>query len=402
MSQKLQDGIVIPTPKLIDVNKIKKHPNNIKEHPAEQINNLMKLMKIVGFKDPIVLDKEYEIKAGHGRLEAAINLGMKKVPWIPLEGLTKKQMALFMYMDNHVNESPWILDNVQLLLEDVPLSDLKEFEVGWDEVFDREIEEETEEIPPVPENPKAKLGEMYQLGNHVIMCGNSETDLPKLLQDKKIKLLFTDPPYGVEYVQRKFIDSKVKNKFKPIKNDEKQGDELRNWIKSIFSEIIKFCENTPIYVFAPSMMESLMILQGLMDSGFHLQSQIIWKKNQFVLGRADYHWKHEIIWYGYSSNPHYWCGDRTQDTIWEVKKDPHSSYQHPTQKPTELASRAILNSSKHDDLIFDAFLGSGSTLIVCEQTDRICYGMELDPAYIDVTIQRWENFTGKKAQLITS
>ena len=141
-----------------------------------------------------------------------------------------------------------------------------------------------------------------------------------------------------------------------------------------------------------------MILSGLMDAGFHIQSQIIWAKNQFILGRGDYHWRHEIIWYGYESNPHYWCGDRTQDTIWEIKKDAHSSYKHPTQKPIELSKKAIQNSSRKGDILLDPFCGSGSTLMACEQTNRICYSMELDPAYVDVIIKRWEQFTGKKAK----
>jgi DNA modification methylase len=146
--------------------------------------------------------------------------------------------------------------------------------------------------------------------------------------------------------------------------------------------------------------ESFMILSGVEDSGFHMQSQLIWYKNQFILGRADYHWRHEIIWYGYTGKNHYWCGDRTQDTVWEIHKDSHTSYTHPTQKPVELSLKAIKNSSKSDNIILDPFLGSGSCLIACEQSNRICYGIELDPGYIDVVITRWENHTGKKAKKV--
>ena len=151
-------------------------------------------------------------------------------------------------------------------------------------------------------------------------------------------------------------------------------------------------------MWSPPLLEGAEILRALVDSKIHVQSQLIWNKERLVLGRADYHWQHEICWYGYVGEKHYWCGDRKQTSVWNQKKD--NNYVHPTQKPVELAERAIVNSSKSGDSVLDMFGGSGSTLIACEKTNRKCYTMELDPHYCDVIIARWEAVTGKKAEKI--
>ena len=290
-------------------------------------------------------------------------------------------------------------DNKLDMFADFLAEPIEDFQIILEKNFDIIFDKEEEPIPEPPKKPKSKIGEVYQLGKHRVMCADctDEKSIKQLLGDSKINLVTTDPPYGVKYEQGKFTGIKVKKRFEPIKNDEKQGNELREFIEYVFTLLEKFCDSTPIYVCSPSMIPSLAILQALMNVGFHMQSQIIWYKNQFILGRADYHWQHELIWYGYYGKNHYWCGDRTQSTVWSISKDPHSSYEHPTQKPVELFKRMIKNSSKKDQIIYDPFLGSGSTLIACEQTNRICYGMELDPGYIDVIIQRWQNYTNKKA-----
>jgi len=356
---------------LIEISKLKLHPNNIKSHSEDQINNLCKLMKIVGFKDPIVIDKKFEVKAGHGRLLAAQQLGMYKVPYILLEGLTKKQMDLFMYMDNYINESPWIEDNVQLLLEDMPTTLLDNFEVNWDDVMTIEPTEETDEIPEPPENPKSKLGEIYQLGNHRIMCGDStdSKNIGLLMDTKKAQAVITDPPYGLGgYAGRS-------GKFEKMKGDNEDVTKFYAAIDRTIPEIYMWC--------------SWSYLQKSKETPRDI---IVWKKNNFGMGRG-YRGQYEIcLYFGKFSG--------SDSDVWEIAKDNVSGYKHPTQKPVALGVRAIKNSTKRGEIIIDYYLGSGSTLIACEQTNRICYGMELDPAYIDVIITRWENYTNNKVKLI--
>lgn len=356
---------------LIEISKLKLHPNNIKAHPEEQIKNLMELMRIVGFKDPIVIDKKFEVKAGHGRLQAAEKLGMTKVPYVPLEGLTKKQMDLFMYMDNYVNESPWIDDNVQLLLEDVPLPDLENFAVNWDEIIISNPQNETEEIPEPPDTPKTKLGDVYLLGKHKVMCGDAtnQESLNNLLLNSKPQLLYTDPPYGLGgYAGRS-------GKFDSMKGDDDDPTQYYQSLPKSIPERYIWCTWKNLKTFDESP-----------------RDVIIWKKNNFGMGKG-YRNQYEMCMY-------FGTFAKSDSDVWEVKKDIVSEYKHPTQKPIELATKAIINSSKQSDLVLDPYMGSGSTLIACEQTNRVCYGMELDPRYVDVIVQRWENYTRKKATLL--
>lgn len=258
-----------------------------------------------------------------------------------------------------------------------------------------------EDEVPEPKAPRAKLGDVYRLGSHRLMCGDS-TNLKhaeKLMKGAKADLIFTDPPYGVAYEQGKFTGSTPKKKFDPIANDEKQGKDLYDFLAAIWKcAHAMTAEVSVIYSWSPPLLEGAEILKSLVDSGWHIQSQIIWDKTRLVLGRADYQWRHEICWYGYKGKNHFWCGDRDQTSIWQQKRD--NAYEHPTQKPVELAERAIQNSVKETGSVLDLFGGSGSTLIACEKTNRSCYMMELAPQYVDVIIERWENYTGKKAKLV--
>ncbi len=358
--------VKIAAPGLIDISSVKLHPTNVKQHPDSQIKNLKQLIKWVGFKDPIVLDKDDMCRAGHGRLIAAQQLGMKQVPFVRLEGLTKKQMDLFIYMDNQINESPWIKENVQLILQEIPMQDLELFEVDWQGVRVPKFEEEQYQVPEIPGEPKAKLGQMYKLGNHVIMCGDSLTQLEILLKGKKPTMLFTDPPYGLGgYAGRS-------GNFTPVAGDDQAVEKFYNALPKDIPERyiwgnwanIKSIDEIP-------------------------RDVIVWKKNNFGMGKG-YRGQYEIcLYFGRFAG--------SDSDLWEVKKDFVTEYKHPTQKPTELGRRAIMNSTKEKDIVLDCYMGSGSTLIACEQTNRICYGMEIDPGYIDVIITRWENFTGRKA-----
>jgi DNA modification methylase len=186
--------------------------------------------------------------------------------------------------------------------------------------------------------------------------------------------------------------------FDAIANDDKQADELFGFILDVASNAKPhLVENGCVYFWSPSMTPSLMILYALIQAGFHMQSQIVWVKNQFILGRCDYHWQHELCWYGYQGTNHKWYGGRTQSSVWNIDKDSHSAYKHPTQKPVALAERAINNSSDRENIVVDLFGGSGSTLIACESLKRRCFMMELDPIYCQVIIDRFEKYTGQKA-----
>lgn len=358
---------------------------------------------MIGFKDPIVIDKQGEIKAGHGRLLAAQELGMTRVPYIPLEGLTKKQMDMFMYMDNQVNESPWIDDNVQSLLQDMPETILENYDVNWDDIITAEPEEETEEIPEPPAIPKSKRGEVYQLGKHRIMCGDctSKESISRLLVDCKFDLLLTDPPYGVDMGNKnEFLNELSKSQghagnriTKEMANDN--IDDYMKFFKS-FLELVPFNEKSVFYIFM-SDQKLRELLNTLHDLKFKMSNILIWNKNSAGFGRKDYHSKHENIVYGWKNTHKFYTNYAT--TVLDFDK-PLFNKLHPTMKPLELISQIITNSTKKNMTVYDPFLGSGSTLIACEQTNRICYGMELDPAYIDVIITRWENYTGKKAKLL--
>ena len=399
----LENGIkILKGLPLIEISRLKRHPNNIKKHPEEQIKNLMELMKIVGFKDPIVIDKKEEVKAGHGRLDAAELLGMTRVPYVPLEGLTKKQMDLFMYMDNYVNESPWIDDNVQLLLEDISLPDLNTFEVNWDEIIISEPQAETE-IPEPPKTPKSKLGQIYQLGKHRVMCGDATKDIEKLVNGITVNLLFTDPPYGISVVQNGGIGGDgygfTANSAPSSKLDGKLIH--RRLYKKIEGDDVPF---DPTFLLSLSKTQIIFGANHFTDKLPKNSHWLVWDKKQGEQEKyTDNFSDAELMWTNISklvsvkTYRHVWNGmTRKGDRKTELKERVH-----PTQKPVGLFAEIIKDYSKQNNTILDPYLGSGSTLIACEQTNRICYGMDIDPGYVDVIVQRWENYTGKKAVLIS-
>lgn len=402
--QKLDDYEIIELP----IEKIKPDPTNPNVMSDEKFKALKVGLK-KKFSYPVIVDQNHIIIDGFHRWKAWKELGNHSIRVIIQHCETEIERKIWRQVYNKVrgehdkirDASEFLaiynskrIDNFVQLIGQPKEDFLRVLEQKYNMEFEST---ETDETPPLPPKAKAKTGEIYQLGKHRIMCGDTASDLIVLLNDKKIDMIWSDPPYGVGYEQGKFTGVKIKKRFEPMQNDEKRGEKLQTWIYEMYKEIKKHSPNAPIYVCSPPMIPSLAILKGLIESGYHMQSQIIWVKDRFILGRADYHWKHEIIWYGYESNPHCWNGGRSLDSVWEIKRDNAIDYNHPTQKPVALSLNAIKNSSNEGDLILDPFLGSGSSLIACEQTGRICYGMEIEPRYIDVIIQRWENYTGKKA-----
>ena len=367
--------------------------NNSRTHSKEQVNQICASINEFGFTNPLLIDEKDNIIAGHGRLMASKKLGMEDVPCIVLEGLTEAQKKAYIIADNKMAlNAGWDEELLKIELENLKELDFNLELTGFnvDELDDilgteeeKEVVEDDFEIE-VPEEPKAKLGDIYQLGNHRLMCGDSTSvdDVEKLMNGNKADMVFTDPPYGVDY--------------EGINNDSRSG--LEELLNGAFSNMmINSKEGSSVYCFHSDRCAD--IFHKIFRQYCHFSSMIIWEKQSLVLSQTDYQSIHEPCMYGWFNNGnHNFYGDRKQTSVW--KYDRKSIEGHTTPKPIELICNALNMSSKPKENILDLFGGSGSTLIACEQLNRNCYMMELDPKYIDVIINRWEQFTGKKAVLL--
>lgn len=374
-----------------DINHIKAYDKNPRNN-ANSIDRVADSIAEFGFRQPIVVDEDMIILAGHTRLLASKQLGLKKVPVHIAEGLSNAQKKAYRIMDNKSSEdSEWnqdllnleikdlIEDNYYLNMTGFTPEEIDALSVLTESVLEGETDED--DIPKIPKEPKSKLRDIYELGHHRLMCGDSISidDVDKLMDGKKADMVFTDPPYNVAFNGRS-------GKFDVIKNDNLKENEFNNFINSFLSilEILKvgtyyICCNWSFY--------------GVLQLKLKPKTCIVWAKNVFGLGKG-YRHQHEFILF----NGHIKKEITNESDLWSISKD--SKYKHPTQKPVELAKRAINNSSYEGNIVLDLFGGSGSTLIACEATARKCYMMELDPIYVDVIVKRWEDFTGKKAKLI--
>jgi DNA modification methylase len=418
------------------IENIKPYEKNAKKHPKKQVEQVAKSIKEFGFNQPIVIDKKGVIIVGHGRYEAAKLLGLSDVPVIEVE-LTEEQAKAYRLADNKLNESEWEMD---LVIEELKgLSEDMLDLTGFDK--DLIIEpDEKDDVIPEDAPPVAQLGDIWALGRHRVMCGDAtkKEDVERLMDGKKADMCFTDPPYNVDY--QGGMGTHAQNKRDRIKNDNMSKEQFKEFLYSAM-QLINKNTNGGVYVcMSSSELDSLK--ESFERAGGHWQSFIIWVKNNFTLSRADYQNTYEPILYGWSDKTknHYFLGDRDVANVWEdlselktefdgenttisfsgfkvkikgkaegqvVRKKqkidiwrydkPISSKLHPTMKPVQLIFEAIRNSSKEEEIVLDTFLGSGSTLIACEKTNRICYGMELDPKYVDVIIKRYEDYTDNKA-----
>ncbi|TKN13912.1 DNA modification methylase [Enterococcus sp. VV15] len=356
-----------------------------------------------GFVDPPIFNKRTgNLVGGHQRVTVAKDLGLCEeievsVVDLPLD----KEKALNIALNKISGR--WDDDKLALLLKelDADILDLSGF--VEDEIqdvieqYDMRLDMENEAIDDefeieLPEKPKATLGDIYQLGNHRLMCGDStnKEHIELLMDGDKADLLITDPPYNVNY------EGKTEDSLK-IQNDNKTSSEFYEFLKSAFDSVADYLrEGASFYVWYASS-EVVNFVSSLVDTNFLVKQELIWFKNSLVLGRQDYHWQHEPCLYGWKNDgSHMWYGDRKQTTILEFDKH-LANKEHPTMKPIPLFDYQIKNSSKKGDKILDMFGGSGTTMIACEQNDRHAYLMELDPRYVDVIVNRWEEFTGKKA-----
>ena len=380
--------------KMIKVEEIKPYEKNprINDEAVEYVANSIKEF---GFKVPIVVDKNNVIVAGHTRYKASKTLGLDEVPCIVADDLNEEQIKAYRLADNKVSEKAmWDYELLNLELLDIPNIEMSDF--GFDLDFNVEEEKEIieDEVPEVPEEPKSKLGEIYQLGNHRLMCGDStkEEDVNKLIGDKGkiIDLLITDPPYNVNY------EGGTKDKLK-IKNDNMENEMFHQFLFDVFTNAYNVLKDGASFYCWYASREVVNFHTSIEESGFTVKQELIWNKSSLVMGRQDYQWKHEPCLYGWKeTNSHVWYGDRKQTTVIDWEK-PSKSDLHPTMKPVGLFDYQIKNSSKAGDNILDLFGGSGTTIMACEQNNRNAYVMEYDPKYVDVIIERWEKFTGKKA-----
>lgn len=368
----------------------------------EAVKYVAESIKQFGFKVPIVIDKHGVIVAGHTRYKAAKKLCMTEVPCIVADDLTDEQIKAFRLADNKVAEkAEWDFDLLAGELEDLFDIDMTAF--GFDEDVEDEpvevVEDDFEMAPP--EEPKAKRGDIYKLGNHRLMCGDSTSidDVGRLMDGEKATMGFTDPPWNVNYGAVK--DGNAQG-YKPrtILNDFMGTEDFKEFMNKAFASLnFAMLDGAMTYVVMSAQEWGNMMLT-LAQNNYHWSSTIIWNKDSLVLSRKDYHTKYEPIWYGWKEGSRL-CPleDRKQSDVWDIPR-PKKSEEHPTMKPVELVARAITNSSKKGDVVIDLFGGSGTTLIASEQTGRCCRMMELDPKYVDVIVNRWEQLTGEKAELI--
>lgn len=356
----------------------------------QSVDAVAESIKEFGFKVPIIIDKDGVIVAGHTRLMAAKKLKMTEVPIIRADDLTPEQIKAFRLADNKVGESSeWDFDLLKEELDGIFDIDMSAFGFDFEE-FPAEAVDDDYEVEP-PKDPKSKRGDIYILGNHRVMCGDSTDveDVRKLLGGVQADLYLTDPPYNVDYV------GKTKDALR-IENDKKDDAEFRTFLDEAFLAAQANMKAGAVFYICHADSEGYNFRGACHDIGWVVRECLIWVKNSMVLGRQDYQWQHEPILYGWNAGSHAWYSDRKQTTLLHFDR-PTRSDEHPTMKPIPLFDYLIKNSSKEGDIVLDSFGGSGTTIMACEQNGRRGYCMEIDPRYVDVIVDRWETYTGKKA-----
>ena len=344
---------------LVDINKLVPYANNARTHNKEQILKLRSSLREFGFVNPVIIDREYNVLAGHGRIMAAKEEGIAEVPCVFVDHMTEAQKKAYILADNRM-----ALDAGSEAKED-----------------DFDLSAALEKAAFV------QRGDVWTVGRHKLMCGDatSAEDVSALMGDTKANLILTDPPYGVSFKSASGLT---------IQNDSMKNEEFYTFLLSSFQRMAEHLEKGgSAYVFHADT-EGLNFRKAFIDAGFHLAGCCIWVKDSLVLGRSDYQWQHEPVLYGFMQNgKHHWYSDRKQTTIWHFDK-PKRNANHPTSKPLDLLGYPIGNSTQENGVVMDTFGGSGSTLMACEQLNRICYTMELDEKYASVILRRYVEDTG--------
>jgi len=358
-------------------------------------------LKEFGFRQPIVVDVQDVIVVGHTRWKAARKLGLAMVPVHVATDLTPAQAKAYRIADNATNE----LAEWDKLLLPIELQALQQMDVdlgllGFDpSELDRLLVgdgkdglTDPDDVPPVPAEPVTRVGDLWTLGDHRVLCGDATvaSDVERLLDGAVPFLMVTDPPYGVEYDPAWRHRSGL--------NDSARTGKVQNDDRVDWTDAYRLFPGHVAYVWHAGVHASEVSV-NLQAAGFGVRAQIIWRKPRFVIGRGAYHWGHEPCWYAVrDGGSAKWCGDRSQSTVWDIaQRDDTGETVHGTQKPVECMARPIRNHGSRDDAVYDPFLGSGTTVMAAEQLGRRCYGIEISPGYVDVTVQRWQAFTGRKA-----
>ena len=377
--------------KLEEIAPYENNPRNNKESIEYVANSIREF----GFQQPIVVDKNGVIIAGHTRYEASKKLKLKEVPVIVADKLTDEQVRAYRLADNKAGESSEWID--ELLGEELAgIDELNMEDFGFDlSIPEEETEIIEDEVVEPPEEPKSKLGQIYRLGRHRLMCGDSTDSamVNDLIGDAEIDLLLTDPPYNVDY------EGKTKEKLK-IENDKFQEDEFYDFLTKAFTNAEEHLKDGASFYVWYASREVVNFSNALRASNLTVKQELIWNKNSMVMGRQDFQWKHEPCLYGWKETAsHNWYNDRKQTTVIDWDR-PTKSEIHPTMKPVGLFDYQMKCSSKKGDNVLDLFGGSGTTIIACEQNGRNAFVMEYDPRYVDAIIERWEKLTGEKAVLV--
>jgi DNA modification methylase len=413
------------------------YANNARTHSEDQVNQIAASMREFGFTNPVLIDSSNGVIAGHGRLKAAAKLGMTAVPCIRFGHLSKTQIKALVLADNRIAlNAGWDEDLLRIELAalqtdgfdlDLIGFDPEELAALLDDEQDREGLADEDDLPEIPEDPISKPGDVWILGDHKVVCGDS-TDAQtydQLLEGEQIDMIFIDPPYNVNYANTEEL--KAQGKDRAILNDNMGQDQFRDFLLAAFGQAATVCKaGGPIYI-AHADSNGHIFRTAMMDSGFLFKQCLVWVKSSMVMGRQDYQWQHEPILYGWKPGAaHKWYGDFDKKTVIDddidvkkmskqellevvkalrkaanstvVREDkPSASGLHPTMKPVNLVQHFVQNSSREGDTVLDVFGGSGSTLIAAEKVRRRARLIELDPKYVDVIVRRWQDYTGLKA-----
>ncbi len=375
---------------LVSTDKLIPYVNNARTHSAEQINKLRASLREFGFINPVIIDRDYNVIAGHGRIAAAKAEGIEEIPCVFADHLTEAQKKAYILADNRMAlDAGWDEEMLKVEIEALQAEDIDISLTGFDEkelasLFDTDTNAQEDDFDVDAELEKpcvTQSGDIWTLGRHTLVCGDStkEDTYAALMDGRKANLVITDPPYNVNY----------EGTAGKIKNDNMAADKFYQFLFDAFSNMANvMADDASIYVFHADT-EGLNFRKAFADAGFYLSGCCIWKKQSLVLGRSPYQWQHEPVLYGWKKKgKHQWYTGRKESTIWEFDK-PKRNGDHPTMKPVPLLAYPIRNSSMANSVVLDPFGGSGSTLIACEQTDRICLTIELDEKFCDVIVKRY-------------
>lgn len=383
---------------LVPISKLVPYVNNARTHSAGQVTKLRSSLREFGFINPVIIDRDFGIIAGHGRVLAAKEEGIYEVPCVFVDYLTEAQKKAYILADNRMAmDAGWDEELLRIEIESLQGADFDVSMTGFseDEIADLFAGEDSKDVKDDDFDLSTALekaafverGDIWTVGRHRLMCGDatSADDVSALMDGKKANLIVTDPPYGVSF---KSSDGLT------IQNDSMKDGEFYTFLYNSFQNMVAHLESGgSAYVFHADT-EGLNFRKAFVEAGFHLAGVCIWVKNSLVLGRSDYQWQHEPVLYGFLKNgKHRWYSDRKQTTIWNYDK-PKRNKNHPTSKPLDLLGYPICNSSQENAIVLDTFGGSGSTMMACEQTNRICFMMELDEKYASVILRRYVEDTG--------